>query len=522
MNRRFAHLNATALIAILPLLLAMSSKAGAFRLLWTQEATIADIHAAIRSKDLTCRQLVQMYLDRMEAYDKKGPALNAIIVVVPNVLAAADELDARFARSGLVGPLHCVPMIVKDNYDVAGLPTTAGSLSLKDSMPPRDAFQVRKVREAGALVLAKSNMAEFARSPYETVGSLLPGHTRNPYALDRVPAGSSGGTAVAVAASFGAVGLGTDTGNSIRGPASHTGLVGIRSTMGLTSRDGIVPLFLDRDIGGPLARTVADAVAVFDVIAGTDAADSVTASAQGRRPDSYLRSLDTDGLKGARIGVVRQLFADPEADPEIVALLERALADMKLHGAEIVEGVNIPEIERIPPSKLGCDRFKHDINAYLAHLGPLAPMKSLDDIVASQKFHPSIQKNLLDGQAVLLPADQNPSCLEAAENRLRLGQGVLKAMDDARLDALAYPSWNNPPRLIGDLNTPHGNNSNRLSPPTGFPALTVPMGFARGTLPAGLQMLGRPWSEPTLIRIAYGYEQATRHRRPPASTPPLP
>jgi amidase len=520
MSGRFVRLNATALVAILTLLPAASNEAGAVNLLWTQEATIADIHAAIRSKDLTCRQLVQTYLDRIEAYDKKGPALNAIIVINPNALATADELDARFAQSGFVGPLHCVPMIVKDNYDFAGLPTTAGSLSLKGSMPTRDAFQVRKVREAGALVLAKSNMAEFARSAFETVGSLLPGHTRNPYALDRSPAGSSGGTAAAVAASFGAVGLGTDTGNSIRTPASYTSLVGIRSTMGLTSRDGIVPMQFDRDIGGPMARTVADAVAVFDVIAGTDSADPVTASAQGRRPDSYLSALDKEGLKGARLGVVRQLFAGPESDPEVLNLFEQALTDMKRKGAEVVEGVSIAEIDQIPPSKLACDRFKYDINAYLAHLGPPAP-KSLDDIIASQKFHPSILKYLLDSQSVA-PPDQNPQCQAAAVNRSRLAQGLLKTMDDARLDALLYPTSNNPPRLIGDLNTPHGNNSPRLSPFTGFPALTVPMGYARGVLPVGLQILGRPWSEPTLFKIAYSYENATRHRRPPASTPPLP
>jgi amidase len=524
MNRRFVRFNVTAMVAILPLLLAMSSKGGAFNLLRTQEATIADIHAAIRSKGLTCRQLVQMYLDRIQAYDKKGPTLNAIVVVNPNALASADELDARFAQSGFVGPLHCVPMIIKDNYDIVGFPTTAGSLSLKDSMPPGDAFQARKVREAGAIVLAKSNMAEFATSPFETVGSLMLGHTRNPYALDRVPAGSSGGTAAAVAASFGAVGLGTDTGNSIRGPASHTSLVGIRSTMGLTSRSGIVPRQLHRDIGGPLARTVADAVAVFDVIAGTDPADSVTVSAQGRRPDSYLSSLDKDGLKGARIGVLRQLLSgsgpEPEADPEIVKLFERALADMKQQGADIVEGVNIPEIDRIPTA--GCNRFKHDIKEYLGRLGPKAPMKSLDDIVASGKFHPSVEKALLASQAASdLPPDQNPKCQEVAENERRLGQAVLKAMDDAKLDVLAYPTWNYPPRLIGDLNTPHGNNSPLISPPTGFPALTVPMGFARGMLPAGLQILGRPWSEPTLFKIAYTYEQATGHRRPPPSTPPL-
>jgi amidase len=515
-------------ISIGPMLFAMSLEAGAFRLLSTQEPTIADIHAALKSKDLTCRQLVQMYLDRIEAYDKKGPALNAIVVVNPNALSSADILDARFANSGFVGPLHCVPMIIKDNYDIMGFPTTAGSLSLKDSMPPRDAFQIRKLREAGALVLAKSNLAEFATSPYETVGSLLPGYTRNPYALDRVPAGSSGGTAVAVAASFGAAGLGSDTGNSIRGPSSHTSLVGIRSTMGLTSRDGIVPRQLHRDIGGPIARTVADAAAVFDVIAGSDPADPVTSSAQDRRPDSYLNSLDKNGLMGARIGVLRQLltgpYPEPDADPEIAKLFEAALADMKKQGAEIVEGIKVAEIDEIPASALsGCNRFKHDLKAYLARLGPDAPMKSLDDILASQKFHPSVEKALLASQAASdLPPDQNPRCLEVAENERRLAQGVLKIMDDAKLDVVVYPSWNFPPRLIGDLNTPHGNNSPRVAPPTGFPAITVPMGFARGTLPAGIQILGRPWSEPTLFKLAYSYEQATQHRHSPATTPPLP
>ena len=485
------------------------------------EATIADIRAALEARQVTCRQLVQMYLDRIAAYDKKGPALNAIIMINPNALPAADALDAKFARSGFVGPLHCVPLIVKDNFNTADMPTSAGSLSLKGSIPASDAFQLRKLREAGALVLAKSNMAEFAWSPFETVSSILPGYTRNPYALDRVPAGSSGGTAAAVAASFGAAGLGTDTGNSIRGPSSHTSLVGIRSTMGLTSRDGIVPLFLNRDIGGPMARTVADAVAVFDVIAGSDPADPVTAAAQEKRPDSYLKFLDREGLRGTRIGVVRQLFMGPDTDPEIRQLLENALSDMQRQGAEIVESVNIPEIDLIPPSRLFCNRFKYDIEAYLASLGPQAPVKNLAEILASQRFHPSIEKRMLDAQAEP-PPDRNPSCLAAEESGRRLARAVLETMDAGKLDALVYPSWNNPPRLIGDLNSPHGNNSNRLAPPTGFPAMTVPMGFVHGTLPAGLQILGRPWSEPTLIKIGYAYEQATLHRRPPASTPPLP
>jgi Asp-tRNA(Asn)/Glu-tRNA(Gln) amidotransferase A subunit family amidase len=210
----------------------------------------------------------------------------------------------------------------------------------------------------------------------------------------------------------------------------------------------------------------------------------------------------------------------PDSDPDIVKLLERALADMKEQGAEIVEGIDVAEIAEISPAKLFCNRFKYDINGYLARLGPQAPVHTFDEILASQKFHPSIETRMLDAAAEP-PPDQNAKCLEADENGRRLAQGVLKAMDDARLDALVYPSWNNPPRLIGDLTTPHGNNSPRLAPPTGFPAITVPMGFVHGTLPAGLQMLGRPWSEPTLIKIGYAYEQATRHRRPPPTVPPL-
>ena len=503
------------------LLLASPTEAGAFQLFQTEEATIADIQAALKARTLTCRALVQMYLDRIEAYDKKGPALNAIVAINADALKTADSLDVKYAQTGPTGPLHCVPIIVKDNYDTVDMPTSAGSLSLKGSIPPWDAFQVRKLREAGAIMLVKTNMAEFAFDPFETVGSLLPGYTRNPYALERVTAGSSGGTAASVAANFGAVGLGTDTGNSIRGPASHASLVGIRSTMGLTSRDGIVPLFLDKDVGGPMARTVADAVAVFDVIAGYDPADPVTAASQGKRPDSYMKFLVKDGLGGVRLGVVRQLFTPQNTDPEVMKRMEQALVDLQRHGAQIVDTFRVAEIDDIPPATLFCRRFKFDINEYLARLGPSAPVKSLEDIIKSTKFHPSIEKRLIDRQAEP-PLAENQWCIQAAENTRRLREAVQKAMDDAKVDALVYPTWAFPPRLIGDLNTPHGNNSPRLSPPTGFPAITVPMGFVRGTLPVGLQVFGRAWSEPTLIKIVYAYEQATRHRRPPASTPPLP
>ena len=486
------------------------------------EATIGDIHRAMHAGELTARQLVQLYLDRIEAYDKQRSAVNSIIVVNPNALARAAELDRQFTESGMVGPLHGIPVIVKDNYDTHDLPTTAGSLSLSGSIPPDDAFQVRRIREAGAIVIAKSNMAEFAFTPYETVGSMLPGHTRNPYALNRVPAGSSGGTGVAVAASFGTVGLGTDTGNSIRGPSSHNALVGIRSTMGLTSRDGIIPLYYDKDIGGPMARTVADAVAVFDVIAGYDPGDPVTAVSQRHRAEHYTDFLDADALNGARVGVMRQWSNRDGADDEVLQRFEEALDAMRSQGATIVDPVTISEMDELRRSGLWCRRFKYDINAYLATLGPDAPVKNLDEVVASRRTHPSIRPRLEFFQQVEGSPDEDPSCQRALVNQAELRAAVRRQLEQHQLDAMVYPTWANPPRLIGDLNTPHGDNSQDLAPGTGFPAMTVPMGYVRDGLPVGLQIFGAAWSEPTLIAIAYSFEQSTRHRRAPATTPPLP
>ncbi len=485
------------------------------------EATIAEIHAAMREGRVTARELVDASLARIEAYDKSGPALNAIVVVNPDARERAAELDAAFASGGLTGPLHGIPMIVKDNYDTADLPTTAGSLSLEGSIPPDDAFQVQKLREAGAIVVAKSNMAEFAFSPYETVGSALPGYTRNPYALNRVTAGSSGGTAAAVAASFGVAGLGTDTGNSIRGPSSHQSLVGIRSTMGLTSRDGIVPLSLGRDIGGPMARTVADAVAVFDVIAGEDPADPVTAQSRDLRAARYADSLRLDGLTGARIGVLREM-SDETADPEVIARLDEALEVMRTLGATIVDPVAIgPDDDPPGPDDPRCSPFAFQMSAYLATLGDEAPVKNVQEILDSERFHPSIEERLGRALETELPAHVQPGCQARAERDERLRERVRAALAEDELDALVYPTWDNPPRLIGDLNSPHGNNSWQLSPPTGFPAVTVPMGFVGNGLPVGLQILGDAWSEPKLIEIAYSYEQGTNHRVAPATVPAL-
>lgn len=486
-----------------------------------EETTIARVHAAMRARTLTCRALVQRYLDRIAAYDRRGPALNALVVVNEQALALADSMDRRFAREGLTGPLHCVPVIVKDNFETTDLPTTAGSLALAGWKPAQDATMVRRIREAGAIVLAKSNMAEWAFTPYETVSSILPGYTRNPYSLNRVTAGSSGGTAAAVAANMGEVGLGTDTGNSIRGPSAHQALVGIRSTMGLSSRAGVVPLSNFADIAGPMARTVADAVAVFQVVVGSDAADSVTAPADARRERDYNAFVKPGALRGARIGILRQAYERPTTDTGVVRVFERALADLKAQGAVIVDSARVDSLQALlGRARGGCNRFKADVERYFAARG--APVKTVDEIIRSGKFHPSVELRLRNAQAVTETPEESAGCRAYGPLRAELGAAVTRMMDSLKLDALVYPTWSNPPRLIGDLNTPHGDNSQVFSPITGFPAITVPMGWTReGTLPAGITFFGRAWSEGRLIALAYGYEQATRHRRPPASTPPL-
>jgi amidase len=492
---------------------------GPFRV---EEATIEQVHEAMRAKRLTCHGLVDAYLKRIEAYDKNGPGLNAIVQVNPEALKQADELDRRYAQGGPVGPLHCIPAIVKDNFETIGLQSAAGSLSLKGFVSNKDAFLVKRIKEAGAIVLAKSNMAEFAFSPYETVNSILPGYTRNPYALDRVTAGSSGGTAAAVAANFGEIGLGSDTGNSIRGPSSHQALVGIRSTMGLTSRAGVVPLSLLADIAGPMARTVEDAVAVFQVIAGEDPDDPATAASHGRPLPDYRQSLQRDGLKGARIGILRQAYERQTTDGEVVDVFMAAVADLERAGATIVDPVRVDlaGVQRRPNAG-SCGGFKYDINRYLAAQGSRVPVHSLEEIIRSRQFHPSIEARLRSAQEGQENGPDTDACKAEAEYREAFRAAVTKTLAAEKLDAFVYPTWSNPPRLIGDLNTPHGDNSQVFSPTTGWPAIQVPMGYTRGTLPAGMTIFGAAWSEATLIKFAYAYEQATQHRRPPPSAPPL-
>jgi Asp-tRNA(Asn)/Glu-tRNA(Gln) amidotransferase A subunit family amidase len=444
--------------------------------------------------------------------------------VNPEVEKQADELDRRFSQSGLTGPLHCVPVIVKDNFETQGLQTTDGALALAGYIPDKDAFQVKRVKQAGALVLAKSNMAEWAFSPYETVNSILPGYTRNPYALDRVTAGSSGGTAAAIAASLGLVGLGSDTGNSIRGPSSHQALAGIRSTMGLTSRAGVLPLSLLADIAGPMARTVEDAAKVFQAIVGADPDDPVTAAANSHPPEDYSAALDRNGLRGAVIGVLRQAYERETTDPDIGRVFMAAVEDLRRAGATIVDPATVEGLNAIrrPQDAGPCMGFKYDINRYLAAQGDRVPVKNLAEIVKSGRFHPSVQRRLEMADKGAENGPESAACQAETEYRDKVREAVLKSMDKLKLDAFVYPTWSNPPRLIGDLNSPHGDNSQFFSPNTGFPAINVPMGYTRGgTLPAGMTIYGRAWSEMTLLKLAYAYEQATHHRRPPSTTPPL-
>ncbi len=483
-----------------------------------EEATINQIHQAMKEGKITSRQLVEHYLQRIKKFDQ-STKLNAIVITNPNALNRADQLDKEFKQSGKLRPLHGIPIIVKDNYDTHDLQTTGGSIALKESLPPDDAFQVKRIREAGAIVLAKSNMAEWAFSPYVTESSIA-GITRNPYDLDRVPAGSSGGTAAAVAANFGTAGLGTDTGNSIRGPSSHNCLVGIRSTMGLTSRDGIIPLYLRNDIGGPMCRTVEDAVRILEVIVGFDPADPITKMCEGKVPENYTRFLDRDGLKGARIGVFRRYIEAETTDPEIKQLTEEAIQDLKRLGANIVDPFNIPDFDKLRHG-IWNDHFQYDVNNYLASLGKNAPFKTIKKIYDAELYSNYVKDRIKSALKVKKSEKQPWMDLYHDPRNIALREAVLTAMERDHIDAFIFPTWSNPPRKIGDLDSPAGDNSQILSPHTGLPAITVPMGFTYGHLPAGLQFVGKLFAEPDLIKFAYAYEQGTKHRRPPKAFPQL-
>jgi amidase len=483
------------------------------------EATIPQLQAALAAGTITSTDLVTRYLARIEAYDQKGPALNAISVTNTKALAEAAEMDAERRAGRSRGPLHGIPVVVKENYDTVDMQTAAGSLALAGWTPPDDAYLVRKLHEAGPIIIAKSNMHEFAYGII-TVGSLF-GATRNPYALDRNPGGSSAGTGAAIAANFAAVGMGSDTCGSIRIPASHNSLVGIRGTQGLASRSGIIPLSHTMDMGGPIGRSVTDVAIVLDAVVGYDPNDPQTSASVGNIPRSYTDFLQLTGLRGARVGLVTTLLGSDPDDTEIATVVRAAVSEMKAGGTEVVE-VAIPNLTELltdpggPVPSIIRQDFRFDFNAYLA-ARPTAPMRSLEEVLASGKYHSAIQKQLSDSQAV--QSRDTKEYYEHIAKRNTVREAILKAMADNRVDALAYPTITRKANLIGQ--TQSGSNC-RLASTSGLPAISVPGGFTPDGVPVGVELLGRAWSEPQLIKFAYAYEQSTRHRHPPTSTPALP
>ena len=448
--------------------------------------------------------------------------MNAIASINPEALQEADRLDRLFAERGLSGPLHCVPVIVKDNIETKGWETTGGSLALRGFVPEHDATAIARLKAAGALILAKGNMADLALNALNTV-NLIHGRTRNPYALDRVPGGSSGGTAVALAANFGLVGLGSDTGNSVRGPAAHASIVGIRPTMGLTSREGLIPLDALSDVIGPMARTVEDAAAVLDVLTGWDPADPATEvlANSSRLPQAQAEL--PEGLKGIRIGVLRQAYLGGplKIDAQVAKIFTRALTDMTLLGAKVVDPVSIPPVPASPLAEQ-CQGLKYDLDEYLESQGDQVPVRSLKAIIASGRFDPSIQEDLLVMEAGRHDGPGSESCQANAAYRAAVASAVTTAMERQHLDALVYPTWSRQPQFATNVVLEEAGQTLRFATAAGFPAITVPMGFTAEVLPAGLSFLGVAWSDQRLAAIADAYEQATRHRHPPVLTPPIP
>ncbi len=488
------------------------------------EATISDVQDAILAGTTTCEMVVQAHLDRIEAYDQA--TVNAITVLNPEALSRAREIDKSVGAGEELGSLFCVPMLVKDNFDTQDMVTTGGSIALAESLPPDDAFMVRRIREEDAIIIAKTNMAEWAFSPRQSVSSSFD-TTANAYDLERVPAGSSGGTASGVAASFGLIGLGSDTGNSIRGPSSHLALVGIRSTIGLTSRDGVIPLSFDRDIAGPMGRTVVDVAKVFNVVAGYDPADPYTEHGRGRKEADYTTFLGVDGLDGTRVGVMRDLV-DPEAtDTAIARIFEEALSDLARLGAEVVDPFEFDLGAQLERPGMFCQRFRYDMYQYLASLGDEAPMVDVLEVLETGQYSDYAERSLrsnIERPLDTHPSQWDPPCPDYFEHPERQGylNDLVAAMNAAGLDAVVYPSWTSPPAHINRARQEYrGDNSQRVAPATGMPAITVPMGFSYGNLPAGLQILGRPYSEGLLLKLAFAYEQGTLHRRPPEGFPAL-
>lgn len=478
------------------------------------EKTIPELQQALTSGAVTSRQLVDAYLARIAAYDRQGPALNAMVALNPQAAAQADALDAERKARGVRGPLHGIPIVVKDNYETVEMPTGAGSVALAANHPPRDAFQIRKLREAGAVIVGKTNMHELAAGI--TTISSYGGQTRNPYDLLRNPGGSSGGTGAAVAANFGAAGMGSDTCGSIRIPAANQALVGLRGTQGLSSRTGIVPLSDTQDIGGPLARTITDLAIMLDATVGPDAADADTKGADGHIPKSYRDGLSADALKGARLGIVRGLFGNTPDDEEVARLLQKTIDRLKELGAEPVDVV-VPGLDDLlRDGSVIVHEFKDDLAAYLKGV-PSPPVQSPDQLMREGLFHVALEETF----NLRLGANYKPDAeayRKARVKRVALRQALTATLDEQRVKALVYPTLRRKPAFIGD---PQRGTTCQVSAHSGLPSLSVPAAFTDDGLPLGLELLGNAWDEAGLLSLGYAIEQATKVRQAPFSTPSL-
>ena len=483
------------------------------------EATVEGIHAAIEAGETTAEALVGTYLARIDAYDED---LNAILTVNDAARERARELDAAFEEGGFVGPLHGVPVVLKDNKDTGDMPTTAGCAALAGSVPPGDAFVVEQLREAGAVILAKANLQEFAFG-VDTISS-LGGETRNAYSLDHRPSGSSGGTAAAIAANLGAIGTGSDTCSSVRSPPAFNALVGVRPTRGLLSRTGVIPLSETQDTAGPITRTVADAAHMLDVVAGYDPEDPVTARGVGEVPEGgYAAHLDEDGLEGARIGVVRSFFGlvDEESGPgsaaeAITSVTEDAVAEMEAAGATIVDPVEVADLDRLESARVLQYEFARDFDRYLGTLDD-PPYDSLAAIVDSGTVAEPVAERILESEILDVDydrLDENLGYLRRLDRRRQLRIDTERRMVEADLDALLYPPSAVPPVRIPE-HQPFAELRCELAAHTGLPAITVPAGYTDEGLPVGVELLGREFDEPRLFELAYAYEQASGHRKPP-------
>jgi amidase len=492
-----------------------------------EETTIRDIHDAYRAGTLNCVSLTQRYLDRISAYDQKGPALNAFVTLNSNVLAEAQQLDTAFAQNGkLIGPLHGIPIAVKDQAETKGIETSFGSIALKGYVPDQDATIVTKLKEAGAIILGKTTMPDFAASWYG-YGSVH-GETKDPYALERDPGGSSAGTGAAVAANLATVGIGEDTGGSIRLPASANNLVGVRVTPGLISRTGLSPLVVFQDTAGPLARTVTDAAIVLDVLVGYDPKDTYTAAFTiAGHKSSYTESMNRDSLKGARIGVLKEAFgSDNDADCiQVNAVVRAAIAAMKKAGADLID-VSLPNLKEFTEeTSLYIIHSRHDINAFLASRPKLA-YRTIDDIYKAGKYHKNhelIEAIVKDGP---LKPEDDPNYYRKLAAREGFQRALVGLIAEHNLNTICFPACKVLTPTHEEL---RGGRWTVLTYPTNtviaaqswMPSICLPAGFSSAGVPIGLEMIVPPYHEPDLFRFGYAFEQLTHWRRPPAIAPQL-